>query len=153
METLKSSSQFERVRRNGRSWSSGPVVLNAAPNGLPDIRLGFIVGKKVGNAVKRNRARRLMREAIRLRLPLMQPGWDLVLIARSSICEADAATVSAAVEQLLNRGKLFGHVISATEIAQSRIIDGDRDTSPSSEPQARPLPGEGKQPVSETGQS
>ena len=122
METLKTNSQFERVRRAGRSWAIGPVVLNAAPNGQDDIRCGFITGKKIGNAVTRNRARRLIREAVRLRMPLLKPGWDLVWIARASIAEADAATVNAAVDEALKRGKLFASTDSETNSTQLRII-------------------------------
>lgn len=134
METLKSSSEFDRVRRTGRSWAYGPLVLNAAPNGRDSIRLGFIVGKKVGNAVKRNRARRLMREAVRLRLLLLRPGWDLVLVARSSIVDASAESVDTAVDTLLKRGKLFAHV-DETEGAQSRIIGRDANAdSPAAAP-------------------
>ncbi|HET9494521.1 MAG TPA: ribonuclease P protein component [Chloroflexia bacterium] len=130
METLKNSAQFERVRREGRTWSAGALVLNAARNDQQVVRCGFITAKKVGKAVRRNRARRLIREAVRLRLPLIQPGWDLVWVARPSIVEADFATVSKAVDDLLARGRLVD-VQSAppdetkveTAAGQSRIID------------------------------
>jgi ribonuclease P protein component len=122
VETLKRNSQFERVRKAGRTWAVGPVVLNAAPNGEQAIRFGFVAGKKVGNAVRRNRARRLMREAVRLRLPRLKPGWDLVWIARASIAEADAATVSSSVEEALVRSRLYQAQDSETTAAQSRII-------------------------------
>src|SRR5438094_9464291 len=85
VETLKTDGEFQRVSRAGRSWAVGPVVLNAAPNGEAIIRCGFVAGKKVGGAVERNRARRLMREAVSSRLPGLKPGWDLVWIARSSM--------------------------------------------------------------------
>ncbi len=107
METLKNNWQFERVRRTGRSWAVGMVVLNAAPNGQDLVRYGFITGKKVGNAVKRNRARRLIREAVRHRLAQVKPGWDLVWIARPSIVEATAATVAQAIDEALRRAKLY----------------------------------------------
>jgi len=133
VETLKSSREFERVRRVGRSWANGPVVLNAAPNGGNTVRCGFIVAKKVGNAVKRNRARRLMREAVRLRLPHLKPGWDLVLVARSSIVDADAQSVDTAIDTALKRGKLYAH--DETVGVQSRIIIGDTGSdSPSNAP-------------------
>jgi ribonuclease P protein component len=122
METLKTSSQFERVKKAGRTWASGPVVLNAAPNGLPITRFGFITGKKIGNAVKRNRARRLIREAIRLRLHLLKTGWDLVWIARGSIVDADAQAVSEAVDEALRRGKLYASPAGETAGAGPRIL-------------------------------
>jgi ribonuclease P protein component len=126
VETLKTSGQFERVRRAGRSWASGPVVLNAAPNGREGIRCGFVVGKKVGGAVSRNRARRRIREAIRQKLPLLKPGYDLVWIARSSIIEADFDSIQAAVDDVLRRGKLYGPADSVTNAAQSRIMFEDK---------------------------
>jgi ribonuclease P protein component len=114
VETLKTDSQFERVRKEGRTWAVGPVLLNAAQNDENIIRCGFVAGKKIGNAVARNRARRLMREAVRVRLASLKPDWDLVWIARASIVDADAASVSAAVQEALNRGKLFAPVASET---------------------------------------
>jgi ribonuclease P protein component len=116
VETLKTDGQFERVRRAGKSWAVGPVVLNAAPNGESAIRCGFVAGKKVGGAVERNRARRLIREAMRLRLTALKPGWDLVWIARPSINNSDFASVSEAVDQALKRGKLFASVNPETRI-------------------------------------
>jgi ribonuclease P protein component len=118
VETLKTNDQFERVRRAGRSWASGPVVLNAAPNGQEGIRFGFVTGKKVGGAVDRNRARRLIREAVRLKLPLLKPGYDLVWVARPSINGADFGTVQAAMDEVLRRGKLYKATEGATNSAQ-----------------------------------
>jgi ribonuclease P protein component len=132
VQTLKTNGQFERVRRAGRSWAVGPVVLNAAPNGETVVRCGFVAGKKVGGAVERNRARRLIREAVRLRLPGLKPGWDLVWIARSSINEADFASVSKAVDEALKRGKLLASAGAETAVGQSRIIGMDVDKAASS---------------------
>lgn len=54
----------------------------------PSLRLGFTVTKKIGNAVIRNRARRRLKEAVRLTLPGMGlSGWDLVLIGRDATAE------------------------------------------------------------------
>lgn len=105
MERLRTDAQFERVRKEGRTWGAGLVVLNAAPNAEGTVRCGFITGKKVGNAVERNRARRLIREAVRLRLPHISPGWDLVWIARAQIQGAALWDVLAAVDNLLKRSR------------------------------------------------
>ena len=130
METLKNSAQFDRVRREGRTWSAGALVLNAARNDQHVVRCGFITAKKVGKAVRRNRARRLIREAVRLRLPAIKPGWDLVWVARPSIVEADYGTVSKAVDELLARSRVLseqpsrdGEAKVETTAGQSRIID------------------------------
>ena len=107
MDRLRKSAQFERVRKEGRTWGSGLVVLNAAPNTEGVVRCGFITGKKVGKAVARNRARRLIREAVRLRLPHIAPGWDLVWIARAPIAEATFRDVTDAVDNLLKRSRVL----------------------------------------------
>jgi ribonuclease P protein component len=121
------------------------VVLNAAPNGEGSVRCGFVAGKKVGGAVERNRARRLMKEAVRHRLSTIKPGWDLVWIARAGIIGVKLDAVSNAVDDLLRRSKLaqYGEVV--TDGAQSRIIDRNRvapatqDTSvPSNSMEPRP---------------
>lgn len=122
METLKRTGQFERVRRAGRTWGSSLLVLNAAPNAVGSTRYGFIAGKKVGNAVKRNRARRLMKEAVRHRLKMVKPGYDLVWIARAPIVEAGVDAVGHVVDELLSRARLRVAVEAETAASQSRII-------------------------------
>jgi ribonuclease P protein component len=99
------------------------VVLNAAPNGEGSVRCGFVAGKKVGGAVERNRARRLMKEAMRQRLSTIKPGWDLVWIARAGIAGVKLDAVSKAVDDLLRRSKLAESGEVVTGGAQSRIID------------------------------
>ena len=77
------------------------------PNDLGYSRFGFSVSHWVGKAVVRNRAKRLMREATRLRLGDIKEGWDLVFIARNPIREADFKQVDQAIEQLLSRAGLL----------------------------------------------
>ena len=123
METLKTTAQFERARRNGRTWATGLVVLNAARNEVGTNRFGFVAGKKVGGAVERNRARRLIKEAIRLRLPLIKPGWDLVWIARAGIADKKLDAVAAAVDDLLRRARLYS--TGGTESAISQASEAE----------------------------
>lgn len=82
-------------------------MLCALPNGLPYCRFGFTASRHVGKAVARNRARRLMREAVRLNLQHIEPGWDLVFIARSAITGACFREVEAACTALLHRAGLW----------------------------------------------
>jgi len=104
---LAHSGQFKRVRSEGRSWSHPLLVLCALENGLPYSRFGFSVGKHVGKAVVRNRIKRLMREAVRARLTCVSPGWDVVLIARAEIANADLSRIGEALDFLLRRAKLI----------------------------------------------
>ena len=117
MVTLKKSWEFDRVRREGRTWAGGLVVLNAAPGNVDFIRCGFIAGKKVGGAVERNRARRLMREAMRARLTSIKPGWDLVWIGRAGIEKATYGKVLADVDALLTRSRLLAQSPAETDPA------------------------------------
>ena len=95
------------MRREGRSWAHPLLVLCALPNDLEHNRFGFSVSHWVGKAVIRNRAKRLMREAIRLRQGEIKEGWDLVFIARNPIREASFKQMDQAVEQLLRRAGLL----------------------------------------------
>ncbi len=130
VETLKRSGQFERVKREGRVWPGRLMLLNGALNGQDRVRCGFIAGKKVGGAVERNRARRLLREALRAKLARIKPGWDLVLIARAPIIEVKLDAVSKEMDDLLLRGKLL-LPMPETAGAQSRIIGNEGDIAPS----------------------
>jgi ribonuclease P protein component len=83
-EHLRRPSDFRRVYERRRSASDGWLIVYACENGLPHLRLGLSVSRKVGGAVQRNRLRRLYREAFRLTRAEMPTGLDLVLIPRTS---------------------------------------------------------------------
>lgn len=101
---LRRPEQFHKVRREGRSWDTTLLALNAVPNRRRQTRCGFVVGKRVGKAVDRNRARRRVREAVRLMFERIAPGWDLVFIVRSPALTAiEFSRIQAQVEQLLRR--------------------------------------------------
>jgi ribonuclease P protein component len=80
-------------------------VLRASSNGLPVSRCGFSVSKKIGNAVVRNRVKRLLREITRLTSLL--PGWDIVFIARPPSSAADFALLKKNVISLLSRARII----------------------------------------------
>jgi ribonuclease P protein component len=82
-EHLRRPADFQRVYDRRRSVSNESLIVYACPNGLGYNRLGLSVSRKVGGAVRRNRLRRLLREAYRLSRHQMPTGLDLVLIPRT----------------------------------------------------------------------
>jgi ribonuclease P protein component len=79
---MKTPAEFERCYARKRSASDGVLIVYACENNLPHPRLGCSVSKKVGNAVVRNRYKRLFREAFRLTQHELPVGVDLILIPR-----------------------------------------------------------------------
>jgi ribonuclease P protein component len=102
---LTRQADFAAVRRRGRSWADGLLVLLARRNSLAVTRFGFSVGKRTGNAVVRNRTKRRLREAV-LDLPV-QEGWDLVLIARKGAASADYHGLCRSSKALLRRAGIL----------------------------------------------
>jgi ribonuclease P protein component len=102
-QRLAQSSRFRLVYQDGQSWLHRLLVLRALQNGLPHSRFGFVVGKRIGKAVVRNRVKRLMREAMRARAAEVPRGLDVVLIARAPIATASFQEVGGALASLLPR--------------------------------------------------
>ena len=104
---LRRSSDFQRVRATGRSWTNRLLVLIVSANDLNRVRVGITASRRVGGAVVRVRARRLVREAVRPWLRSMCGGWDVVFVARKPLANASYQDVAPAVAQLLGRAGLL----------------------------------------------
>ena len=104
---LRRSEDFGRLRREGRSYRHSFMTLSVASNGLAHNRYGFITGKYLGNAVTRNRVRRLLRETVRLLHPRLHTGFDLVLIARQPIVGQPFAAVQRIVHELTQQAGML----------------------------------------------
>jgi ribonuclease P protein component len=103
---LRRKEDFARLRREGRSYPHRFMTLSVVPNGLPNNRYGFIISKHLGNAVKRNRVRRLLREGVRHLHPRLLPGYDVVIIARRDCVGQPFLTIQRTLEVLLVKAKL-----------------------------------------------
>jgi ribonuclease P protein component len=103
---LRQQTEFDAVRQKGRWWTNSLLSLQAMANGLERNRFGFLVSKKVGKAVVRNRTKRRLKEIMRRRA--LSQGWDIVLIAKPKAAGATFEEMMRSVEDLLNRGRLAG---------------------------------------------
>lgn len=83
MLSMTRNNDYLRLYRRGKSEAHPCVICYALPNRLGVIRLGLTTSKKIGNAVARNRARRVLRAAFREVLPRFKGGYDIVLVART----------------------------------------------------------------------
>ena len=79
---LKLNKDFKRLYYRGKSVACGYVVVYVMKNRLHGNRLGLTCGKSIGNAVTRNRIKRLMRESYRLSEDRLKLGYDVVIVAR-----------------------------------------------------------------------
>jgi ribonuclease P protein component len=95
-------------------------VLAILPNNLEHNRYGFVVGKRVGNAVVRNRVRRWLREAVRALEPHLRNGYDVVIIARGPIANPEVTypEVLETLRSLCKRVEL---------VSERRTVKGDPD--------------------------
>ena len=111
---LTRSEDFKRVRRSGKSYAHPLVVLIVQPRDQrsnpvdqPRVKVGVTAGRTVGTAVYRNRAKRLLREAMRSLLPNIAPGLDLILIARPGLASASLEETRQALLTLLQRAQIL----------------------------------------------
>ena len=101
------SIDFKRVRRLGKSYAHPLIVLVALPNDCENSRVGFITGKAIGNAVKRNRIKRQLRAILSDFLPFFLRSTDAVIIAREPILKAAYLELKSVIKQLLFKAELL----------------------------------------------
>ena len=110
---LTRSIDFKRVRRSGKSYAHPLVILYALKSDLTGVRVGVSAGLAVGNAVKRNRAKRLLRAAMNELMPQIILGSDLLLIARRPLPGSNVQQTRTALYNLLERAGLFSNIHEA----------------------------------------
>jgi ribonuclease P protein component len=114
-QRLTGDKRFSKIRQERRAWSNRLLVLKKVPNGLDTSRFGFVVGKRVGGAVVRNRVKRRLREAVRL--APVESGWDIVLIARRDAPVSPYSDLSRAAQDLLRRSKVLSKAPDSDQVA------------------------------------
>jgi len=103
---LRNKADFARLRQEGRVYHSRFFTLSLVTNGLEHNRYGTITSKQLGNAVKRNRVRRLVRESVRHFHPKFVQGFDVLFIARRDVVGQPFVAVRRTVEELCRKAGL-----------------------------------------------
>ncbi|HEY7034578.1 MAG TPA: ribonuclease P protein component [Thermomicrobiales bacterium] len=127
---LRGEAEVRAARAQGKAFADGPLVARVLPNALepPQNRYAVVAGKRVGKAVERNRAKRLVREALRRLHPGMSQGYDVVVIVRGTADELPGfATALACLERIAKRARLVDEASGVRRQASGATGDGGRD--------------------------
>lgn len=117
---LTGSRRFSQIHREGSSAANRFLVIRFLANGLDDSRFGFMISKRIGNAVVRNKVKRRLREAVRQRR--IKAGWDAVFIARRGSAKATYQELSLAADNLLRRSHLV--------VSEDSVVETNSKASP-----------------------
>ncbi len=105
---LTRSSDIQRVRRLGRSYAHPLLILiveNSQQNDQP--RLAFLASKSLGNAVNRNRAKRILREVFRHYIASIENEKNILVIARAGLLSSPFFLVQNGCKQILYKARLI----------------------------------------------
>ncbi|MBU5308688.1 ribonuclease P protein component [Clostridioides mangenotii] len=101
---IKKDSDFRKVYKHGKSFANKYLVIYILEKRTEESRIGISVSKKVGNAVTRNKVRRLIKEAYRINIDdKIKPGYDIVFIARVSSSNASFEDIDKSVKYLVKK--------------------------------------------------
>ena len=103
---LKQNHEFRRLYSKGRNAASPYFAVYCRRTGWPYSRLGLTTGVKLGNAVKRNRVRRRMRELYRTNESKLRPGYDIVMVARTRAIFARYSDLESSFLRLMKKLEL-----------------------------------------------
>ncbi len=104
---LRDTRSFARVRKAGRCRRGSGIVMCCLANCLAHSRFGFVVSKRVGNAVTRNRVKRRLRAIFHSHLPQLRTGFDIVVICRPQVADVTYQDLERACMQLAARLSLY----------------------------------------------
>lgn len=116
-ERLRRTKEFRQALANGRHLSCSLFSLRVLARGddarACPARVGFVCSRRLGNAVARNRARRRLREALRVRSAHLRPGFDVVVVARPAVTLATFQEIGQSYERLLRRAGAWQNAAQA----------------------------------------
>ncbi len=102
-ERIRKSQEFQQVFKRGERINFPEFNLVFALNNLNISRMGVGVGKRFGNAVKRNRAKRLCRELFRLNKYKIPKGIDLIFLPKKAILESSWQELNGRIEEAVRK--------------------------------------------------
>ena len=105
---LSRPQDFAAIQEKGTTRSHPLLSARFLRTDLGTTRFGISTGRKLGSAVVRNRVRRRLREVLRVMAPSFQPGWDVLIIARPALVDADHDALAGAVRRVLGRSGVIG---------------------------------------------
>lgn len=106
--TLNTNSDFRRVYARGKVYTNPALVTYVLKNRAGICRIGITASKKIGNAVQRNRARRVIRAAAEM-LPAFSGGFDIVFVARTKTIRMKSTEIRTVMEQQLLKAGVIRH--------------------------------------------
>ncbi len=101
--SLKFNHVFRRLYQRGKSKVSPYFAVYCQKNPWKNSRLGITTGVKIGNAVKRNRARRRIRALYQVNEGRIAPGYDIVVVARTKVIFARHADLQKSFLDLMDK--------------------------------------------------
>jgi ribonuclease P protein component len=105
--TLKENRDFHRLYKKGKCFVSPVLVTYVLKNRNDNLRYGITTGKKIGNAVKRSRSRRIIRAAFSSLYPSLNKGYDIVFVARGKTPYVKSDNIKEAMENHFAKAGLF----------------------------------------------
>ncbi len=100
---IRSTGDYRRIQSSGRRFRTASLIVLFTSGRSNSSRVGLTVGRRVGNAVVRNRVKRWLREAVRLNYGRLPGRLDVVFVAVPAASRAGAKVLAAEVEQAFNK--------------------------------------------------
>ena len=124
---LRGEAEVRAARAKGKAYPDGPLVARVLPNALdpPQNRYAVVAGKRVGKAVQRNRAKRLVREALRRLHPGLRQGFDVVVVVRGTTEELPGFDVAlACLDRIAKRARLVSELpVASCQLPETTAVE------------------------------
>ena len=113
--TLKLNGDFRRLYNRGKAVTNPALVMYYMKNRAGICRIGITTGKKIGNAVERNRSRRIIREAFRAVIKDVDGSYDFVFVARSKTKYLKSTYIEAVMRDMMQTNNIITSKEGKTE--------------------------------------